>query len=326
MTPLGRLDRLIAAALLRDGRASWRRIAAVLDEPERRVARHGARLLETGAVRVKAQENPRNRAGGQSTFLRVRCVPRALPSIAARMAADDRTLWVSVLAGPSEAVGEYLHGHGDLAGVVAGVAEIDGVEQVDARPELRFHRTVSGWAPGILDDAQLEALRQSEDVSLAAQGDYRQPDATNRALISLLSDNGRATVDELAGALGTSKSTVSRRLDAAVSGGQVFIRAMVDPALLGFPVETVVSASARPRDLDHVGAVLASLPETRWAVDDGSCITAQLAHRDRDHLRTALSRVGQDAALTGLTVSPVIEIAKRSGVRYIDGEPEPLQP
>lgn len=49
---LDALDRRIAAALQIDGRASWRRIASALGEPERKVARRGLRLLESGRVSV----------------------------------------------------------------------------------------------------------------------------------------------------------------------------------------------------------------------------------------------------------------------------------
>lgn len=324
VTPLGTLDRLIAAALLRDGRASWRRVAEVLGEQERRVARHGTRLLASGAVRIHAQANPRSHDNGESTFVRVRCAPRSLTAVADRMADDPRTLWVSVLAGPAEVVGEYFHGHDELAGIVEDLGRLDDVAGIDARPELHFYRTVSGWAPGILDDDQLRALRPSEDARLAAQGDYERPDETTRALIELLALHGRTTIDELAAALGLSKSTVSRRLDAAISRGQVFIRAVIDPALLGFPVETVVTIDARPGALDRIGGALAARPDTRWAVSDGSRITAQLAHRDRDHLYDTLRATGEDDAITGLVASPVITIAKRSTIRYRDGAPEPL--
>ncbi|MFC9256255.1 AsnC family transcriptional regulator [Amycolatopsis thailandensis] len=48
------LDRRVIGAPQVDGRASWRRIAEVLDAPERTVARRGARLLENGIVTVIA--------------------------------------------------------------------------------------------------------------------------------------------------------------------------------------------------------------------------------------------------------------------------------
>lgn len=321
MDPLDDVDRRIAAALLRDGRASWRAIASILGEPERVVARRGARLLDSGAVRIVGQANPRNRPTGESTLLRVTATPRALAAVAAHLADDPRSLWVSVLAGPAEVVGEIFHDRGELRGIIAGLAAIDGVIALDARPELRFHRTVSGWSPGILSPAQLEALRPGEDVTLAAWPSHVEPDETTSELIALLAYDGRATLDDLATRLGSSISTVSRRLEAAIAHGQVSIRAMVDPALLGAPVETFLTVECVAGGLEQVGALLSTLPTTRWAIDDGTRVFAQLAHRDRRHLEDTLRRLTAVPDLDRLSTSEFIEVAKRSTVRYRGGIP-----
>ncbi|WP_029146397.1 Lrp/AsnC family transcriptional regulator [Microbacterium luticocti] len=324
MRPLGDLDRRIAAALLRDGRASWRRIAAVLGETERRIARHGAALLERGAVRIHAQGDPRNLPDGEATFLRVRGAPSALAAVGERMADHSRSTWVSGLAGPAEVVGEYFHSRGELAGILDDCAQVRGVTDIDARPQLQFHRTVSGWAPPILDADQLQALRESEDSLLAGWDDYRSPDETTRALIGLLARNGRATVEELASGLGLSKSTASRRLDAALARGQVRIRAVVDPALLGYPVETVVTVQAVPAALEQVGVAVAARAEARWVSSDGGLLYAQLANRDRTELHESLRAIAAHDGVRQVVASPVLRIFKRSTVRYRDGAPEPV--
>ncbi|WP_221584680.1 Lrp/AsnC family transcriptional regulator [Microbacterium sp. G2-8] len=323
MTRLDDLDRRIVAALLRDGRASWRRIAVALDEPERTIARQGTRLLASGAVRICALPSPTNDEGGETTFVRVRCAPGSQRAIAETMADDPRTLWVSVLAGPTEVVGEFAHRHGELAGIVDGLA-LAGSLEIDARPELRLHRTVSGWAPGILEEHQLDQLGPSEDAALAARDDRSRPDDLTRRLIECLRRNGRARTDDIARELEVSGSTVSRRIEAAVTSSHVLIRAVVDPALLGFPVESVVSVDATPVELDAVGDTLARIPSTRWAMNDGTRVVAQLAHADRADLHRGVRALGAVPGVTRLTISPVISIAKRSTIRYRDGRPEPL--
>lgn len=323
--PLDDLDRRIVAALLRNGRASWRRIASVLGEPERSVARQGGRLLSSGAVRIHARQSPTSVLGGETTFVRVRCDPPARHAIAAAMADDPRTLWVSVLAGPTEVVGEYVHAEGDLAAILDGLAVLDGCTDIDARPELRMHRTVSGWTPGILDARQLDELGPSEDAALAARDDQPRPDALTRRLIGCLSADGRARTEDIARELGVSTSTVSRRLEAAVARSHVLIRAVVDPALLGFPVESVLTIDTTPAELEAIGERLAQATSTRQAMNDGTRIFAQSAHADRARLRRELRELSTVAGVRRVTVSPMVTIAKRSTVRYRDGRPESPQ-
>ena len=51
---LSDLERQIIVALQVDGRATWRKIARVIGEPERTVARYGSALLEQGKVKIAA--------------------------------------------------------------------------------------------------------------------------------------------------------------------------------------------------------------------------------------------------------------------------------
>ncbi|MFT4052006.1 MAG: AsnC family transcriptional regulator [Microbacterium sp.] len=315
------LDQRIIAALLRDGRASWRRIAGVIGEPERRVARRGSRLIDAGAVRIHAQGNPRNRDAGEATLLRVGCLPRSSAALAEHMAGDARTLWVSVLAGPNEVAGEYLHSHDELADIIAELAGLDDVTAIDARPELRFYRTVGGWSPGILDEDELRALHLPTDA-LPSASEYTAPDEATRRIIAALGDDGRARIEDIADAVGLSTSTVSRRIERAVSLDQVSIRAVVDPALLGFPVETVVGVTAAHSSVEQVGYHLARQSCARWVIDDGSRLIAQFAHADRDSLHASLRELRTHAGVAAIDVSPVIRAAKRGGVRYREGEPE----
>ncbi|MGB4779667.1 Lrp/AsnC family transcriptional regulator [Microbacterium sp.] len=320
MTHLDALDRRITAALLRDGRASWRRIANVLGEPERRVARRGSRLIESGVVLIHAQSNPRNRDSGEATFLRVQCHPRALRAVADHIADDERTLWVSVLAGPAQVVGEYFHAHDELGDIVADLARQGDVTAIDASPELTFYRTVGGWSPGILTEDELRALHAPTDAP-PYTGGYVTPDEATRRIIDALSHDGRARLEDVASAVEMSTSTVSRRIESAVALGQVSIRAVVAPALLGFPIETVIAVSAAPSSIEQVGRTIAQQPSARWVIDDGSRLVAQLAHADRDGLHATLSALRADPAITAVDLSPVIVAAKRGTVRYRDGAP-----
>ncbi|MGW9114898.1 Lrp/AsnC family transcriptional regulator [Microbacterium sp. NPDC055683] len=326
MQPLGDLDRRIAAALLRDGRAPWRRVAEAIGEQERTVSRRGSRLLADGVVRIHALPGPWRLAGRAATLVRVRGGLRVVEAVAEHLADHPLSTWVSVLANPVECVAELFHGPQDLRETLSGIERSAG----DARAEVRatllpaYHRTVSGWSPEILAAGEYDAVGTREDAALATTNGARAAvDELTARLVDLLQEEGRATVDELASSLGVSASTVSRRIDSAVRDGLVFIRAVVDPALLGYPCEAVIEVRARPGALPRIAGAVADAPEVRWAADDGSSVLAQAACADAGHLGDLLHRLGALDDVVDISASPVVAVAKRSTVRYRDGVPSP---
>ena len=75
------LDRRIVAALQVDGRASWRRIAEVIDVPFSTVTRRGSALLASGAVRVVAIP-----ASLQTAIMEVTTTPQRFDAVARALA------------------------------------------------------------------------------------------------------------------------------------------------------------------------------------------------------------------------------------------------
>ncbi|MFP3463138.1 Lrp/AsnC family transcriptional regulator [Arthrobacter globiformis] len=89
MILLDSLERQIVAALQLDPRCPWRKIAAVLGEPERTVARRGAQLLESGAVAVAAV-----RPHPASMLVEMRCTPGTARAAAQSLAQRPDTTFV----------------------------------------------------------------------------------------------------------------------------------------------------------------------------------------------------------------------------------------
>lgn len=106
-------------------------------------------------------------------------------------------------------------------------------------------------------------------------------DATDVAVIDLLTKDPRASVVAIARDLGISRAVAHQRLARMLDDKTVQVRGLVDPGMLGHPLLaklriTVVS------DLDDIAAVLAEDPRTHWVttITSGNQIiaTASLTH------------------------------------------------
>lgn len=324
MEHLDALDRQIMAALVRDGRAPWRLIAEVLGQQERTVARRGNKLLESGAVRINAFINPAAVSSRAAFLLRVQAAPRDLRQVCSWLADQEESSWVSALSGSSEGVAEIFVAPDELGELLYHrLAKVEGVQSFTMMPLLEYFRTPSGWTPDVLDKEQYSALHPDEDGRLAGSAAGHAPfDETSRMLARLLQRNGRATMDELSAAASVSKATVSRRLEAMTSTGILFIRAVVDPASLGFPVESLISITCRHGGTSGPAEYLAGLPVTRWVAASGEQLVAQVAVAALDDLRPLLADFQGLAGVASVRSSIYAEIFKRSTVKYVDGIPE----
>jgi DNA-binding Lrp family transcriptional regulator len=326
MEQLDVLDRQIVAALVRNGRAPWRMIADVLGQQERTVARRGNKLLESGVVRTNSFVNPSQVSSRSAFLLRVRAVPRELRRVGSWLAAQKESSWVSVLSGANEAVAEIFIPTGELSQFLYHrMAGVDGVQSFTMVPLLEYFRTPSGWTPEVLEKSQYGALHPDEDGQLAAITLTRPGaslDETDRGIADLLHRNGRASVDEMAAELSVSKPTVSRRLEAMTNSGILFIRAVVEPAALGFPVESLISLTRTNTAADGLGKYLGSLPVTRWAAASGEQVLAQVAVPTLEELHLLLADLRKLEGITELRSSIYAEIFKRSTVIYHDGVAE----
>ncbi|MGY3317376.1 Lrp/AsnC family transcriptional regulator [Arthrobacter sp. ok909] len=324
MEQLDSLDRQIMAALVRNGRAPWRLIAEVLGQQERTVARRGNKLLESGAVRINAFINPAAVSSRAEFLLRVKAAPRELRQVCSWLADQDEPSWVSALSGANEAVAGIFLAPDELAELLYHrLATVDGIQSFTMMPLFDYFRTPSGWTPDVLSKQQYAALHSDEDGRLAGPATDHPPlDDTSRMLAMLLHGNGRATLDELASELSVSKATVSRRLDAMTSSGILFIRAVVDLAALGFPVESLITITCEGASTRSLGEYVASLPVTRWAAASGEQLVAQVAVTALEDLGLLLSDLQKREGVASARSSIYAEVFKRNTVRYHDGIPE----
>jgi DNA-binding Lrp family transcriptional regulator len=317
-SPLRALDRRIVGALQVDGRASWRQIAAVLGEPERTVARRGSRLLEEGWVVVTGLPSRTRIGAGDPWVLRARCAPGTTRVAAGALARRRDAIFTYVVTGTSDVVAEVTCRDEHVAALtMEELPAVPGLGRVTSAPVLRYHRTVHDWMPDLLSPDERAALgRDVPDIALSGSAPRATLTGVDRLLLRALAEDGRRTSDELSRLCGVSEATVRRRVEALRADGVVYFRAVVEPALLGLPVEALLWLRTAPRRVDELGRALATASSVRYAAElagDWSFLVDVTAP-DKAALRDLVTASPWSSSVDALEVSLVVESLKRSAV------------
>lgn len=255
------LDRALLHALQVDARAPFRRIGEVLGVSDRTVARRYGRLREQRALRVLGVGAPETAA---QWLLRVRATPDAAGAVADALAARPDTSWVTLCSGGTEVVAT-VYGPGVEPLLLETIPRTRQVLDVQAERVLHVFyggpgRPFSKHGP--LTASQVDRLRASVP---APDGPPPVVDDTDRWILRVLRDDGRAGVERPAAASGTSPATVRRRLHALRSGGVLRFDVDVDPHLLELPLRSLVQVTVAPDALDDAGRALAGHAEIAFA-------------------------------------------------------------
>lgn len=255
------LEQRIIAALQVDGRAPWRRIAAVLGEAERTVARYGTELLDSGAVTIVGL-----RTQPVSVVLRLACQPGTSRIAAEALAQRPDSTFSYTMTGGADCVAELLFPENRMAEVLATeVPAITGLRSTTAYPVLRYFRTVRGWRSGLLTEAQQQALRPSGTVDSLRPGEDSALTTQDERIIDALAEDGRSSMESLARRSGTSETTARRRTDWLLRNNRVQIRAVVEPRTMGLPIECFLWIRTSPSAVESVGRALARSTAVRYA-------------------------------------------------------------
>ena len=304
------LDRRIVGALQVDGRASWRRIAEVLDTPVSTVTRRGTALLNSGAVRVVALP-----AATTTAILEITTIPQRVDAVARALAARSDTIFVYVLSAPTRIVVEEQQlTDGALArAVIEEIPAIDGVTGVSASPILDYHRTLGSWMPGQLSVSEAVALND---------GFGRPPTATTDLLVdidqqiqTILLRDGRAPVNDIAAAVGQSEASVRRRLSGLI-GTRVDVRAVVAPTLLGLDVSAFLWIRVTPGSVRAVASEIAASQYVRYAAMTMGehQLVIDVAVETLDDFRRFITDQPWTGRVESIRSSPVLGAYKLSGV------------
>lgn len=310
------LDRSLLHALQIDGRAPFRRISEVLGVSDQTVARRYARLRSTRALRVLGLSDA-VAADEVQWILRVRAAPEAAGDVADALARRADTSWISLCSGGTEIIGT-VYGAGIDPLLLEALPRTRQVLDVHAHQVLHVFYGGAGQPyakHGPLTDAQVTQLREHLPTPAPAP----QVDGTDRRLLEMLHGDGRATVEELMAATGTSASTVRRRLHDLRAGGILHLDVDVDFGALELPVHTMLWLTVASAHLDEAGHQLARHPEVAFAaaVTGSANVVANLATSDAASLYAYLTTAV--AALPGVgavETTPVLRNVKAAAVHY----------
>lgn len=310
-TELTELQQRIVAGLQLNGRASWSKIAGVLGVPERTVTRHGTELLSSGRVTVAALARPE-----RQLILAAECYPGTARLVSDSLARRDDAIFSYQTTGDFDVVAEITF-RDDLSELLAvHLPAIPGVRKITVFPALKYFKTVQAWRTGALTEAEEMALHVPTPGTFQPQPAITKPGPNDAALMALLKRDGRRSLESIARRLKMSEASVSRRIEWLLNSGQLSIRAIVEPAAAGFPVEAMLWVRIPPQHVEHLGRHLQQLPEVRYAAALAGeyQMLVNVTVRTHAELYQLISRPVWGRLTTHIRTDLIYEARKRGGL------------
>lgn len=222
------LDIALIRMLQANGRESFVQLARKTEQPERLVARKVERLINQGVVQIAPVCNPAKlgfRAmaiilirlrGGTSAerFVREMLEHEFIDYVAITLGAWD--VLIEVLSTDDMALRRLIETH---------IGGHEAVEAVELHPYIGLAYQQPVW-----DNVQKSFEPHLEIFE--AEADLL--DETDRRLVSLLSNNGRATFHKLAEEMGVSESYIRKRFNALLASGEMQVHALTNSVSLGY--------------------------------------------------------------------------------------------
>ncbi|AUL45955.1 transcriptional regulator [Bordetella trematum] len=315
MPALDNTDLACLIALQADPRASWRELGAAAGIAERTVARRIKRLLEADALRVIAETDPLAAGRGVVLHAWMRCRAGRVPEVAEELARLENCQLVVTLAGSADLMAELtLADEADMPELVTRILpSMAGVEHVDARLVLRSFRRAGQWRIQSQGEPEPGAAPTSPPAPL---------NETEQRMAAWLKRDGRASLAELAEHAGVSEPTAQRLLQGLLERRALSLRVEVEPALVGFPVEAVVSVQVRPQAVNALAAHLARDANTRclFGTSGPSQLFWHVLCRDSTQLWDVVTRrLGEMDGVLNSDVAVVMRAHKRCGIVRAEG-------
>jgi DNA-binding Lrp family transcriptional regulator len=327
------LDRQILHTLQIAPRASFARIATVLEVSEQTVARRYQRLRGAGVVRVLARPEPTRQPGSSYWTLRIGCRPGTAHTLADALARRADTAWVSIGAGGAEVVcqAEIAAGQPGLLNQLPRASNVltFSAHQLMHRfpgrgdedwmapgheltPDQRAHLT-EGTTPaatglGVAPAARAAGASDAAPAGDAAPGTGRGAvvEPADQPLLDALGRDGRASWASLAAATGWTQRQTAQRVNALIASGAIYFHLDVAHTALGLHLVAALWFTVAPAHLAAVGARLADHDELPFvgAVTGSTNIMASALTRDAEALYRYLTT--KVAAIEGIHTVEVV--------------------
>lgn len=289
------LDRALVHALQLNGRAPFRLLGAVLGVSDQTAARRYARLRRNGVLQVVAVSDL-DRLQSAQWIVRVQTTPAAARSVSAALAEREDTSWINDCGAGTDIVFAVA---GESAEALLGDALTHSRAIIGIQAHRVIHTFYGGHTgaytkPGVLSADQVSALTvPATPVETAPPA----LDDIDRQLVRALRDDGRATVEALAGLVRLSETGTRRRVDALLRSGTLRLDVDIDLALLGLPLRALLWLRVESGALHAAGDILATQVEVTYvaAVTGPASLFVSIAVRDSaalyDYLSVHLSDV-----------------------------------
>lgn len=262
---LDAVDQALVHALQISPRASWARIAEVLELDAVTLARRWARLSEQGAAWISCYPGPMLAATGQGclAFVELDCAKGGLLATAAELAHHPRVSAIEHMTGGRDLLITVLAA--DLAALSGWITEVlgslPGVTASRSQLAVTFYSEGSHWRLRALSPSQVERLAQDQPAREDAPAVVLTE--LDRRIITQLSADGRASFTALAERCGSSPDTVRRRTRRLFAAGAVQARCELARPLSHWPVALVLWARASAEALGRAARTITGMREVR---------------------------------------------------------------
>ncbi|WP_067825465.1 Lrp/AsnC family transcriptional regulator [Nocardia inohanensis] len=254
---------LINALQLRP-RASWTELGGVLDVDPVTVARRWQRLSDRGEAWVCASPGPAMFDLCCAAFVHIDCATGETDAVVRALAEHPQMLTLERAGGSDRILAtvaardfaQFSHYTLDV------LPTLPHLTAVRTRIVTHWFAEGGSWRIDALAPGQRDQLRTP--VPAASSFPQRRVfDELDRAILTRLADDGRSTHTAIATAVGTSGSTVKRRIDELIRLGLLAFRCDFARPLGGWPVAVTFWATAPAAALPELGYALIRLPQTR---------------------------------------------------------------
>jgi DNA-binding Lrp family transcriptional regulator len=270
---LDETDRRLVGALHLAPRASWDDLATILSADPSTLRRRYDRLQEDRVIRVIGEVGwgLHSTAMPVHVFLDIAGHPPL--SVLDRLREIPHMQYLGQISG-SYPIYAVVHAPSERATseVLDRIFATPGVRRVTALPALSTLRRATFWDPQFLTPAERErclalagtAITATRDVATTAAPAKPLSDA-ERAVVSMLLQDGRASAASLGRAAGLPTSTAHRLVRRLLTEGWVKPRVEIESERLGFATTFLLRLRARPGTTPAVLSALDRLPQIRLA-------------------------------------------------------------
>lgn len=314
-------DALLLDALQLVPRAPWSAVGEVLGISPTTAAKRWQRLLEDGIAWVTASPAMATSSPQCFAHVEVSCRAGAHFAVANAVAAHPLAVTVELTTGPADLL-VTLAG-ADLPTVSHHVLhhldEIDGVLNTQTSVVTRLYSEGGSWRIRRLADGAVRSLLASqagefdEDEQTLPAGPMT---STYKAIVELLTIDGRMSYTEIAERLDLSPTTARRRTSELLRSGRIRLRADVSAQDAGWPVENYIRADVPVPILRDTAERLSQMRQSRLTATVAAgpqLLQSSWLQTVEEVHRLELSMVEQHPQLQIVERLLVLRVIKRNG-------------